>query len=651
MHNDRSSAKSAQAGAFEKINRPPSPNGHLDDRMPNHNPEMERCLLGDLLLEPERLASVMETVSAWDFYSEAHQLIFRAMEDLHESGKPWDATILADEIARRDQFGSDGGLDYLLKIANSVPHAVCTDEHAARVKDASVRRQLQVAGGRVQIDSLSDRYTAPQLLEMAKAELAEIQTGAVEPWPELLLGEPPEALPFPVDVFPEPLQRFCRGAATVTLTPLDLAGAAMLAVASAAIGQSVQLQLKRSWYESTLLYMLIVGEPGRKKTPVISLVVKPLANIDAKLREESAERHAVWEDMKKTKSPLAGIEPPQRRAIVKDITRETLVAILRDNPRGVLADPDEATAWISSFNEYKAKGSDRQFWLSLWASKAVSVDRDSGRRSLLVKNPLATVLAGIPPDMVESLGEERGRNDGFLDRNLFVFPVVFPEQKWTEAELDEGDETSWHTVIDKLHAQEMFFDPEHGIRPNRVLLTKEAKAAWIEFYNAHNKEVASEDMPAGGRGIWAKMEGYCARFALILSRLRLAMNPDCDFGLRNDPVSLEDMQGAIKLANYFKGNALRVNSLMTGGTGSNEAMILLAWIKRKGVKQFRLAEAREDLRRRFPDLPSLASPIRVLVEAGAIRPKIDPVNPRKTGPKPTPMYEVRPGLEEERHTL
>ena len=249
-----------------------------------------------------------------------------------------------------------------------------------------------------------------------------------EPWPELCLKEAPEAAPFPVQVFPEALRRFCRGVAQVTLTPPDMAGCAMLAVASAAIGQLTQVLIKRTWKESPLLYLLTVADPGRTKTPVVKLVAAPLAKIDSVLRKQSSDARLLYEAIKKSapKGAATEEEPPQRRAIVKDITRETLAAILRDNPRGLLADPDEATAWVSSFNEYKAKGSDRQFWLSIWSSSSISVDREGGRRSIYVKNPLVTVMGGLPPDMLSALSEEHGRNDGFLDRLLFCFPDKFP---------------------------------------------------------------------------------------------------------------------------------------------------------------------------------------------------------------------------------
>src|SRR5262249_25639754 len=163
--------------------------------------------------------------------------------------------------------------------------------------------------------------------------------------------------------------------------------------AGAAIGQSANIQVKRGWHEAPLLYMIITAPPGKAKTPAINRVVKPLTEIDRGLREKSARARQEWEEGKNgrskedfvtpigeelpelseaTQAPPPVQEPPQLRAIVRDITRESLVIILKENPRGVLCDPDEASGWVASFNEYKGKGgSDRQFWLSIWGCKSV----------------------------------------------------------------------------------------------------------------------------------------------------------------------------------------------------------------------------------------------------------------------------------------
>src|SRR5271157_1073550 len=366
----------------------------LADHLPPQNLEAERWLLGGILLDNEVLHEIAQFLTADDFYRDAHQVIYRAISELYSAGKGVDAVTLADELTRRDQFKQIGGDEMLLEIANSVPHAANARYHAELVaQKATARRTAQAATDIIQ-EVYSNLFTAEELHQRATNRLATIQPGhgKKEPWPELTLNQEPDALPFPLDAFPEPLQRFCLGAAIVTSAAPDITGVSMLATASAAIGQSVNLYLKRTHQESPLLYVLTVADPGRSKTPAIKLVTRPLIRIDKKLRDESQLEKQAWEEAKKMvgKQAESTPPPPPRRAVVKDVTRESLVAILAANPRGVLANPDEATAWIGSFNQYRTRGTDRQFWLDIWSSTPHAVDREGGQRSHYVATPMVT---------------------------------------------------------------------------------------------------------------------------------------------------------------------------------------------------------------------------------------------------------------------
>ena len=260
-----------------------------------------------------------------------------------------------------------------------------------------------------------------------------------------------------------------------------------------------------------------------------------------------------------------------------------------------------------------------------------------------MKNPLATVIAGIPPEMLGSLDESRGRNDGFEDRLLFVFPSVFPEQVWTEDELDQGDETTWFKVISDLHSLGMHKDKD-GTRPHLVPFDEEAKAAWVTWFNAHNKEAMSDNIPSRCRGKWSKLEAYNARFSLILSRLRLAMDPE-ETELLKAPARLIDVQGASLLAAYFKTNAMRIQFRVTAGTGDPDAKAIIRWILRNNLTEFRLRDLRHVLSGRFPTPESAQRALAIVARMGAIRPKIEKIDPHQPGRRPTQAYEVNPLLE------
>jgi len=470
-----------------------------------------------------------------------------------------------------------------------------------------------------------------------------------EEWPPLRLEEPPEAVPFPADVLPACLEQFCREVAESTRTAIDIPGLGMLTVAGAAIGASVQVGIKRRWTESALLYSVVIASPGRSKTPALRPVVRPLAVIDERLRGESAVRLVEWRESKRAhdkgeSEALPGEEPPQLRAITKDITRESLVLVLQDNPRGVLCFQDEALAWTNSWNQYKAKGTDEQFWLSIYSGDPIAVDRKGGRESVHAPHPFAAFLGGIQPRMVRKLRGEDGGENGFLHRLAFAFPDAFPERTWTETEVSEEAERDWTNAIERLHAVEMRSTSD-GLQPWVAELRPEAKARFVEWYNANGAAMDEAD-DDGREGAMAKAEGRMARLALILSRLRRAVDPTRPLvdGDQVPPVELRDMEGAIRLTEYFASHAERVASVITEGAGTADALTLLKWIKRHRPAEFRESRVADDVRRLAKDPAALSDALRALAKAGAIRPKMEPAIPGKRGPKPSQLYEVHPDL-------
>src|SRR5438046_8497228 len=70
----------------------------VPSRIPPHNLDAERAVLGAVLLEGrEALPRVVEVLRPSDFYTEAHRAIYQAMLTLFDRGAPVDARALNEE--------------------------------------------------------------------------------------------------------------------------------------------------------------------------------------------------------------------------------------------------------------------------------------------------------------------------------------------------------------------------------------------------------------------------------------------------------------------------------------------------------------------------------------------------------------------------
>jgi hypothetical protein len=473
-------------------------------------------------------------------------------------------------------------------------------------------------------------------------------------WPPLRLGEPPPLVPAPCAVLPPVLRAYCLAVAETTHTPADFALAALLTVAGAAIGQSVNLRIRRDWAEPPLLYMILVAPPGRRKSAVIRTVRQPLEEMDLRLRRESKAARAAWEKVKKkheqweTMNPHPGPEPRLRRAVVDDVTPASLAAVLVENPRGVLADPKEATAWVNRFHaSTRGRGSGREFWIGIHDGDPIGSDREGGCAPCLVAHPFCSVLAATQPEMLDVLREARGRADGFFERLTLIAPdaASYPSMSWTEAEVAPELDAAWHDCVRLLHAGEMVREESSGIeRPRSVPFTEAAKAAWVAWHDAH---VAASQAPEFERtlaGAWSKLIGRCARLALILSRLRWATAPAAGRPAAPWEVAEQDVEGAAQLTHWLGTHLVGVAHEMSGGVAGAAARDVLAWLQRHGHNSFREADLINDLRRFRRDPRALAQALCVLESAQIIRRADRPRVPGRPGRPPSPQFLVHPSL-------
>ena len=154
--------------------RQPIATSILDPRDRPANVDAERAVLGSILLKPDVCDDVALLVRAEDFSDESHQLLYRHLLDLHDSGKRIDATIVVERLKTQGDFERIGGAAALADVVQAVPHAAHATHYAAIVRDKALLRSLIDAG----TDILRDAYDASdeprQLLARAEEKIFSI---------------------------------------------------------------------------------------------------------------------------------------------------------------------------------------------------------------------------------------------------------------------------------------------------------------------------------------------------------------------------------------------------------------------------------------------------------------------------------------------
>src|SRR5690606_7121981 len=148
----------------------------MEGRTPPHSIEAEMSVLGSILLDNEVYSDLEGTLSAEQFYKEAHRKIFRAMEKLNRRGDPMDLVTLTEELRTSGELESIGSINYLIGVTDSVPTAAFADSYARIVQEKATLRELIGASGRVMQSAYDQAAPVSDVLDMAEQAILEVAT-------------------------------------------------------------------------------------------------------------------------------------------------------------------------------------------------------------------------------------------------------------------------------------------------------------------------------------------------------------------------------------------------------------------------------------------------------------------------------------------
>lgn len=144
------------------------------ERIPPHNDEAERSVLGAVLLEKEVFFEISEIITADDFYSAAHKEIYLSMIDLYERDEPIDAVTVSDSLKRRKTLEAVGGRSYIAMLSNAVPTTANASQYAKIVKEKAMLRRLISTASDIVEKSYSENLESEKVLDYAEQRIFEV---------------------------------------------------------------------------------------------------------------------------------------------------------------------------------------------------------------------------------------------------------------------------------------------------------------------------------------------------------------------------------------------------------------------------------------------------------------------------------------------
>jgi replicative DNA helicase len=140
-------------------------------RVPPQAVEVEKHVIGAMLLDTDAVGQAVELIGVDDFYLERHQVLFETVLALSEKNQAIDPLTMAEALRKAGKLETAGGEAYLLEISAEVVSSANVADHARIVKEKSLLRKLIGVSTKTLEKAYDATVDPPQLIDQAEADI------------------------------------------------------------------------------------------------------------------------------------------------------------------------------------------------------------------------------------------------------------------------------------------------------------------------------------------------------------------------------------------------------------------------------------------------------------------------------------------------
>lgn len=139
------------------------------------NLNAERVVIGAIMLDNDTLKNISTVIDVEDFYLDSHRRIVSAMESLWKEGKTIDIVTLSNELSKKKELETVGGVSFLASLTEGLPRRPVIDDYLRIVADKSIARKIMQIGSAIVERAADQSETATQTLDILEAQLIQLK--------------------------------------------------------------------------------------------------------------------------------------------------------------------------------------------------------------------------------------------------------------------------------------------------------------------------------------------------------------------------------------------------------------------------------------------------------------------------------------------
>lgn len=114
----------------------------LIKRILPHSLEAEQSVIGSMIIDSEAIVVASEIISGEDFYGKQNGILFEAMVELNDEGKPVDLVTLQNRLKEKDVPPEISSLEFVRDLMDAVPTSANIRHYANIVSEKALLRRL-----------------------------------------------------------------------------------------------------------------------------------------------------------------------------------------------------------------------------------------------------------------------------------------------------------------------------------------------------------------------------------------------------------------------------------------------------------------------------------------------------------------------------
>ena len=136
--------------------------------------DLERIVLGALMIDKDAFSVVSETLRPETFYEQRHAKIFTAIQSLNMEDKPVDIMTVIEQLRHNGTLEEVGGPPYILELSSHVASSAHIEYHSRILAQKHLARQLISFASVIETKAFDETVDVDELMQEAEGSLFEL---------------------------------------------------------------------------------------------------------------------------------------------------------------------------------------------------------------------------------------------------------------------------------------------------------------------------------------------------------------------------------------------------------------------------------------------------------------------------------------------